>query len=77
MGPIGYEKEKVEYDLMPPGPDGKIKPPEFFAYRIKKGRRTDRGGPFPTVAGADQWIESQRQLDQDDKFRDTGRWTKE
>lgn len=73
---IGYEKQRVDFDFMPRGQDGEIKPSEFWAYRVKNGRYVDRGGPFADEASADAWIDSQRELDADDKFRETGRWTK-
>lgn len=73
---IGYEKQRVDFDLMPRGPDGAITPPQFWAYRVKNGRYVDRGGPFEAEGDADDWIDSQRELDKDDKFRETGRWTK-
>lgn len=68
---IGYEKTVYLYELSDPG-----RQPEYEAARLKNGRITERSPLFATEKEADDWIESQRQLYADDKFRETRRWTK-
>lgn len=73
MTNIGYEKYLYKFG-MSYTPD---KADEYEAVRIKNGRIVERSPRYATEKEADAWIESQRDLDQDDKFRETGRWTKE
>lgn len=71
MTKIGYEKTLYKFSYVDP-----TRPDEYEAARLKGGRVTERSPRFATEKEADAWIEQQRQLDADDKFRETGRWTK-
>lgn len=70
---IGYEKMYYDFCLWV-GPD---RPDNYYdAARLKNGRVTERSPRYATEKEADAWIERQRDLDKDDKFRESGRWTK-
>jgi hypothetical protein len=72
MTNVGYEKWINDYGFCV-----ESKPNTYQAQRIKNGRRTHRSEEFSTEREADEWIERQRQLDADDRFRETGKWRKE
>lgn len=71
MSRIGYEKTLYKFDFVDPK-----RRDEYEAVRLRNGRIVDRSPRFATEREADEWIEGQRELDKDDKFRETGRWTK-
>lgn len=52
---VGYELDKIL-----------VEPPQYWAYRIKGGRRVRSFGPYATEARAREEIDAQRDLDQDD-----------
>ncbi len=58
MARIGYELDLVL-----------TTPPEYWAYRLKAGRRTSTFGPFTTERRARQEIDFQMSLDKDDLER--------
>lgn len=55
---VGYEIDKLL-----------VEPPEYWAYRIRNGRRVDTSGRKATEAEARNWILSQQELDRDDLDR--------
>jgi hypothetical protein len=65
---VGYEKYRFDYSQLP---DNDL-PMRYQAARIKNGRITERSRLFDTEAEADEWIEAQRVLDEDDYQRERG-----
>lgn len=58
MERVGYELDKVL-----------VEPPEFWAYRIKGGRRVAKFGPYETEERGREEIDFQRTIDRDDVER--------
>lgn len=60
---VGYEKYRFLLDENIPPAE------KFQAFRVRHGRFVTKSEKFATEAEADAWIDSQRELDEDDLQR--------